>query len=279
MNIRLVLLISALLISPGCLASQEDSPAYERQAAISSQQAGSYSQRATLDALVDEAGARRYSDTFAPGHELEFSVYVPETQDMSTPAGLMVYVSPIASGSIPDTWREIFERHKLIWVSVNQSGNTMAAERRIVEAKLSVAFISRYYNIDEQRIFVSGMSGGAQIATIAAFLYPDLFKGGLFFCGVNPWSERDPDPWAQNPPEKLSVIQQNRYVFLSGTEDFKLAAIARAYRLYKKAGIENSKLIVIDNMGHELPGARDLDSALGFLDAGKPQLDTPDKHR
>jgi hypothetical protein len=55
-------------------------------------------------------------------------------------------------------------------------------------------------------------------------------------------------------------------VFVSGTEDFKLAATARVYRNYKKAGIEDSKLIVVDGMGHELPDAETFDRAMDFLD-------------
>ena len=103
---------------------------------------------------------------------------------------------------------------------------------------------------------------------MVASLYPDQFRGGIFLCGVNPWSERDSDPWLENPPEDFDVLKKNRYVFLSGTEDFKLAAIARVYRLYKKAGVDNSKLIVIEDMGHELPDAKNFDRALEFLDAG-----------
>ncbi len=110
------------------------------------------------------------------------------------------------------------------------------------------------------------MSGGAQIASIVAALRPDLFNGGLFFCGVNPWSERDVDPWVEKPPEKLEIMKQNRYVFVSGTEDFKLAATARVYRKYKKAGIEGSKLIVVDGMSHELPDLVTFGRAFDFLD-------------
>ena len=84
------------------------------------------------------------------------------------------------------------------------------------------------------------------------------------------WSERDPDPWLENPPEQFATLKENRYVFVSGTEDFKLAATARVYRNYKKAGVEGSKLIVIQDMGHELPEARDYDRALDFLDSDSP---------
>jgi poly(3-hydroxybutyrate) depolymerase len=142
----------------------------------------------------------------------------------------------------------------------------MESEQRILEATASLAFIVQQYVLDEQRVYIAGMSGGAQIASIVATLHPDLFNGGLFFCGVNPWSERDVDPWLENPPDDFSSMKENRYVFVSGTEDFKLAATARVYRIYKKAGIEDSKLIVVDGMGHEVPDAKTLDRALDFLD-------------
>ena len=267
MNRRLLLLIAALGVSPGCFAQLTDNSAPAGVVAEPSHKTGSYTERTTLISLVGEVGAQRHADSFSRSHEFEFDVYVPNNYDPSTPAGLIVYVSPIASGGMPDPWQEVFDRRNLIWVSVNNSGNTMPAEQRLAEANLAAVFISRNYEIDPQRTYVSGMSGGGQIATIASSIDPDLFKGGIFLCGVNPWSERDPDPWAQDPPENLDTIRNNRYVFVSGTEDFKLAAIARAYRLFKKAGIERSKLIVIEDMGHELPDTEVFDRALGFLDS------------
>jgi len=196
----------------------------------------------------------------------DFQVYVPQDYSAEYPAGVIVYVSPIESGEVPNAWMSTFDRRNLIWVSVNGSGNSISQQRRISEATGSLAFIAEVYELDKERIYISGMSGGSQIAAIVAARYPDLFNGGLLFCGVNPWSERDADPWIENPPEKLEVMKKNRYVFISGTEDFKLAATARVYRKYKKTGIEDSKLIVIDGMGHELPDAETLDRALQFLD-------------
>ena len=227
---------------------------------------GSYTERTTLVSLAGDEGAGGVADILEANHEIEFQVYVPESYDPSAPAGLLVYVSPIDWGGIPDTWKKAFDRRNMIWVSVNGSGNTKPPERRIAEAKVSPAFIRTNYEIDPKRIYISGMSGGGQISSIVAPHYPDLFRGGIFLCGVNPWSESAPDPWIENPPENLDAIKENRYVFISGTEDFKLAAVARAYRLYKKAGINSSKLIVIQDMGHELPDAENFDRALEFLD-------------
>jgi predicted peptidase len=197
-----------------------------------------------------------------------FQIYVPPSYSSEKPAGLIVYVSPIKSGEIPDTWKSILNRRNVIWVSANKSGNSMTSDQRISEATASFAFIVERYALDDQRIYIAGMSGGAQIANIVAALRPDLFNGGLFLCGANPWSERDVDPWVESPPEDFDAMKENRYVFVSGTEDFKLAATARVYRNYKKAGIEDSKLIVVDGMGHELPDAETFDRAMDFLDRG-----------
>ncbi len=195
-----------------------------------------------------------------------FYTYVPPGYSSEKPAGLMVYVSPIKSGEIPEMWKSVLDRRNLIWVSASGSGNSMTPAQRISEATASLAFVAQEYELDELRIYIAGMSGGARIASIVAALHPDLFTGGLFFCGVNPWSESDADPWLEDPPQDLDTMRKNRYVFVSGTEDFKLAATARVYRVYKKAGIVDSKLIVIDGMGHELPAADTFDLALGFLD-------------
>jgi predicted esterase len=265
MNLRLAFPIFALCASPICLADIAE-PAYKT---------GSYTERTTLVSLVGEAGAQSLAGVLDPNHEFEFDVYVPENYGPSSPAGLLVYVSPIDSGEIPGTWKQGFDRRNLIWVSVNRSGNTISRERRVAEAKVSVAFILQNYGIDPQRIYISGMSGGGQISSIVASLYPSLFRGGIFLCGVNPWSEGDADPWLENPPENFDAIKENRYVFLSGTEDFKLAATERVYRIYKKAGVESSKLIVIENMGHELPDARNFDRALGFLDTSVAVSEVP----
>lgn len=276
MNLRLAFLVSAFSVSPVCLAQVAGNLAPDDMLAEPAYKTGSYTEHTTLVSLVGEEGVRSFADILDANHVFEFDVYVPESYDLSAPAGLLVYVSPIDSGGIPDTWKEVFDRRNLIWVSVNNSGNTMPPERRIAEAKVSPAFILQNYEIDPQRTYISGMSGGGQISSIVASLYPDLFRGGIFLCGVNPWSERDADPWSENPPENFDKIKENRYVFVSGTEDFKLAAIARVYRLYKKAGVESSKLIVIENMGHELPDAENYDRALEFLDISMTVFEVSD---
>jgi hypothetical protein len=162
MNLRLAFLVSAFSVSPVCLAQVAGNLAADDMLAEPAYKTGSYTEHTTLVSLVGEEGVRSFADILDANHVFEFDVYVPESYDLSAPAGLLVYVSPIDSGGIPDTWKEVFDRRNLIWVSVNNSGNTMPPERRIAKAKVSPAFILQNYEIDPQRTYISGMLGGGK---------------------------------------------------------------------------------------------------------------------
>lgn len=191
MKLRSTFLIFALGASQVCLAGAAEVLPANGLFAKLEHETGRYTDRTTLILLLGKAGAQSHAGVLDPNHEFEFDVFVPKNYDPLSPAGLLVYVSPVDSGAIPDTWKEIFDRRNLIWVSVNNSGNSMPPGRRVAEAKVSRAFILQNYEIDPRRIYVSGMSGGGQISGIVASDYPKLFRGGIFLCGVNPWSERD----------------------------------------------------------------------------------------
>ena len=61
-------------------------------------------------------------------------------------------------------------------------------------------------------------------------------------------------------------MKANRYVFVTGEYDQALRPTRRVHGRYRKAGVENVKLMVIDGMGHENPPWREMDEALAFLD-------------
>ena len=52
-----------------------------------------------------ESGASSVAGTRDSDRELELNVYVPEGYEPAVPAGLLVYVSPIDSGAIPERLR------------------------------------------------------------------------------------------------------------------------------------------------------------------------------
>ncbi|NOX82515.1 MAG: hypothetical protein GXP06_05935 [Alphaproteobacteria bacterium] len=260
---RTVILVFILMLTMTVYAVQAKGVANVSDAVDDNQgKTGRYQKTVTLSALMGEEGARAFEGAVEPGHEIHFDVYVPNTYDPSRPAGVLVFVSPTISGQIPKKWKKIFDRRNLIWVSVGKSGNKVSALRRIAEASVSPAFIAQNYKINPDRIYLSGFSGGGRISSYTASYYPELFKGTIFICGVN--------PWAQTPPPLFDIIKKNRFVFLSGTQDFNLRETKKVYKLYNKAGVENTKLMVVANMAHAIPDSTKYDEAIGFLDKDLP---------
>lgn len=219
---------------------------------------GAFSVSTTLPELVGAESASRFEGVIAPDEAIEWELYVPETYDPGNPAGLMVYISPSVAGKIPEHWKAVMAASNLIWIGANSSGNRTRVSRRATYAIFAPTVIARHYRVDASRVYVSGFSGGGRVASMVAPQYPQIFKGAIFICGVNPWVDHD--------PAELEAAQANRYVFLTGRDDFNRDETRSAYRSYRKAGAENVLLMDIGGMDHRNPKARNFREAIDFLD-------------
>ena len=261
--LRVILIVFAVFTIETPLVLAANGPVRSGEGATTKSprlQMGRYVETIALTDLIGEAGMKSFAPFMDSDHLIEFDVYVPKTYHASRPAGLMVYVSPTAVGKIPTRWKQIIAERNLIWVSVNKSGNNMSLYRRMIEASISPAYIAKNYEIDPSRVYISGFSGGGRVSSLTATFYPQLFNGAIFMSGV--------DPWGVNPPALMSLIKNNRFVFITGSNDFNLRETRDVFHTYEEAGIEQVKLMVINNLAHDIPGAGKLDEALEFLDAG-----------
>ena len=210
--------------------------------------------------MLGEERAADLTAIVALDRPVSWEVYVPEGYDPADPPGLLVYISPIQSGRIPDNWERVLESRNLIWVSANKSGNQVHVQRRALYAVIAPTLIGADYQIDQSRIYLTGMSGGGKMASMVAVDHAHLFKGAVYNCGVEFWDKK---------PQRLEQVKANRYVFVTGEYDQALRPTRRVHGRYRKAGVENVKLMVIDGMGHENPPWQEMDEALAFLD-GEP---------
>jgi len=64
------------------------------------------------------------------------------------------------------------------------------------------------------------------------------------------------------------LIKNNRFVFITGSEDFNLRDTKRVFKRYEKAEVRQLKLMVIPHMGHSNPTASNYAQAIAFLDNG-----------
>lgn len=219
-----------------------------------------FTSSATVLELVGEKTSAYFANVIDVNTSVEWSVFVPENYDPEIPAGLIVYVSPSDSGKIPSAWKSVMAEQNLIWVSANDSGNSVDGGLRITYAILAPTLARKDYNIDRDRVYLSGLSGGGRVASIAAPEYPHIFSGAIYNCGVN--------FWGKETPTRLEQVQNNRYVFVTGSKDFNRRETRKAFNSYKKAGAENVKLMDIAHMGHENPSSTKMTEAITFLDAG-----------
>jgi predicted esterase len=215
--------------------------------------------------LWDEATALQVASVLPPTEAVEWQMHIPADYTPEQPAGLLVYVSPTQSGEIPRGWSEVLDRHNVIWIAAERSGNNELVARRILLAMLGTDAAKKHYAIDAGRIYMSGLSGGGKMASMIATDQAQLFRGAIYNCGV--------EIWDRDEPLKLDLMRQNRYVFVTGTYDQALEPTKRAYRAYRKAGVESSKLMVIRNMTHRNPDAYRFEEALVYLDS----RDQPDR--
>lgn len=192
---------------------------------------------------------------FAADEPLTYQVRIPNRS--AAPPGVLVYISPKPGAQMPADWGPKLDQHNLLWVGAENSGNDVHVARRVGMALLANEVAAAFCEVDVERSFLSGFSGGGRVASMMLPAYPEVYQGALFICGANPVSI-------------LTDVTQQRLmgvpmVFLTGTGDFNLEDTQFAIATYQQAGLAGAQLMIVDGLGHALPQAHDLDAALSAL--------------
>ena len=242
-------MITALLATLLSMASADDN----------TNRIGEYTASSTILELMGAEQARSFEDKIPVNTPVRWEIYVPEHYDPAKPAGVLVFINSKNSGKILDEWKAIMDRHNLIWIGANESGNDISIPQRVAYAILAPKLINTHYTINPERVYLSGFSGGGRMASMVATEYNSIFKGAIYNSGANFWGE--------SALTRYQEMSNNHYVFVAGTEDFNLEDTKQVYNAYLEAGVKNSKLIVVPNMPHKRPDADILDTAINYLDS------------
>jgi hypothetical protein len=230
------------------------------------------------------------------GHQYDiklesFEVYAPDCYDSNTPFGLLVWISANPSGSI-ERFRDpkqLMDKHKLIWIGANNSGNDTSTYARRIPLALDAAYnMQKLYNIDPNRIYIAGISGGGRVASITAFHHSDVYAGGIFVIGANYWeSVRVPNQnsiWKANAPSPqpgnlLRAKRFGRYVLLTGDKDSNRLEMHTYYEEGFSRCLDHVLYIQVPGMGHDVPPAEEFDKALTYLEYVDKPFSRPAKLR
>lgn len=212
---------------------------------------------ASLSSLFPGQQAEALGSALPVEQQVHWRIYAP---DKPEPAGVLVFLSPDASGMPKQDWIEVLDQKNLIWVAAEDFGNKVPTAQRILAAIMGLTEVRRNFKVDNQRIYLAGVSGGGRAASTLITQFPRLFNGAVYMVGV--------DFWAPEQESQLEHIKRNRYVFLTGHKDFNRREIKAVYKKYRKAGVEQVLLMNMPGFGHDYPNSAQLIEALNYLDTG-----------
>jgi predicted peptidase len=178
---------------------------------------------------------------------------------------------------VPAAWEAVLAKHKLLVVAAHNSGNPRNIFDRIRMAVDANVGMRHHYKIDGARVYVSGFSGGARVASMLGVAFADLFTGMTPFMGVNFYTDltgADGQSFGTSyiPDDEVLAIAKARcrYVLVTGEKDFNRSNTRAAYDGgFRKEGFKSVLYLEVPGVGHGLPDGKYLDEALTFLGTGR----------
>lgn len=217
-----------------------------------------------------------------------YQVIVPKTYQPGEPHGVIVFVNSSDGGALPGSIKQHLDQYRLIGIASQKSGNDRDVLLRHAYAVHAVELLNERYELDSDRIYISGMSGGGRLCSQVMMMNSDTFTGGFPLVGANACitmkvadskgnTGTAQGVWRNMDKKRLAKAgREGRFVFMTGSKDYNKANVKSVYEGYKQAGFRYVEYIEQPGLGHSVPNAEHIAKALKFLDA--PLALAADKH-
>ena len=207
----------------------------------------------------------------------QFQLVVPKNYQSIEPWGLFIWISASDNPRVPAEWEAVLAARKLLFVGAMKSGNPRNIFDRIRMAIDANVGMRKRYRIDAARVYVSGFSGGARVASMAGVAFADLFTGAIPFMGVNFYTDLPAENGKQFglnyiPDDDVLAIAKKRcrYVLVTAEKDFnRINTHSADENGFRKEGFASVLCLEVPGIAHAMPDAGWLEKGLEFLDAGK----------
>lgn len=213
------------------------------------------------------------------GKPSSFRIIVPDSYRPGVPHGILVFISSNDRGQFPRQYHKLLNTHHLISISPINSGNSQDTIRRHAYAVQAAELIQELYDVDEDRVYITGGSGGGRVTSQIMIMRSDLFDGGAPLVGANamiPMETADSDgntyqtrgSWRK--PDRRRLMQakvHGRYAFVTGSDDYNRLNVKYVHDGYQKNGFRHLIYIEEPGLGHTVPGPDSLEKAIVFMDS------------
>lgn len=201
-------------------------------------------------------------------------VYVPTNYDPANPPGLLLYIN--AGNQIRgffDRYHSVFQENYLIGAAPHNVGNHQPDVLRFSHVLDMLVTLQSQYNIDADRIYVAGQSGGVVTATQLLYMYPQIFKGMVG--NVRLLTEWEVPYFTRDYIERVAAEYQPRWTVATGADDFNYQHVLETTPIWRGYGF-HIRLFDIPGMGHERASVDLFNSTIKWVDAPRhiAQADT-----
>ncbi len=204
-----------------------------------------------------------------------FYLYVPPNYRGRERFGLIAFLHAGDEMNVPNDWKKVLTRHKLLYVAPQKVGNEQPTPRRALVTVAAIHKMMELYKVDPQRVYITGLSGGAMTASLVAFAQPDLIHGALPMCGF-----LFPPDENTNKESLEKVKAQVRFALITGSKDFNEQFITHFYNQLESEKYQ-AKLFDVPGMGHKIAPGQTINDALKWIDDrnGKPKAEQRPKSK
>ena len=191
-----------------------------------------------------------------------YELFVPTRYNKRRKYPAVIFVSPSPKAMGFQFWNQTCRKNEILFAGPHRAGNRCPASKRFRIVLDVLDDLIREYNIDPDRTYIVGFSGGARIACLIAFSLPEHFGGVIPICAGH---QLPRESWLrQRVIDRISVVN------ITGKTDFSRSEVERRHHpLFAAMGIR-SQLRVIE-MGHEMPNSAVLNRAYRWLEEGVEQ--------
>jgi predicted esterase len=211
-------------------------------------------QSVTPAELFPPAQAKALAYTLDPDRKVTYRVRLPPG---AAPHGVLVFVGPRDEANLQEGWAGVLDRRNLAWIAPQGYGNDKPRAQRVLVALMALKYLQRTLQLDRDRLYIGGMSGGGRIASQALTRFPGFFSGALCIVGADYVA-----PESQLVPEMAT----KRVVFLTGDGDFNRREIRAVYSRFLDVGVTHAHLMDLEDFDHQYPDAEEFDAALELLE-------------
>lgn len=191
-----------------------------------------------------------------------YELFVPEKYSPDKSWPVVLFVSPGNRAAGFRQWEQVCRREQIIFASPHAAGNNTPMPTRIRIVMDVLDDLRRRYNVDPDRTYIGGFSGGGRVACSIAFALPEYFGGVLPVCAGG--ELREESSLRKRVIDRLSVAQ------LTGESDFNRGECERLHQTELSGVGVRCRTWVAPKTSHAIPNADIFAEAFEWLEAGLP---------